>query len=43
MNSKLILSEETIVIKDVRRSKKVFLEEVKNEEHVYDTITKRVD
>ena len=43
MNSKLILSEETIVIKDVRRSKKVFLEEVRNEEHVYDTITKRVD
>ena len=43
MNSKLILSEETIVIKDVRRSKKVFLEEVRNDEHVYDTVTKRVD
>ena len=43
MNSKLILSEETIVIKDVRRSKKLFLEEVRNEEHVFDIITEKVD
>ena len=35
MNSKIILRAENIVIKNGRRSKKLFLEEIKNEEHVY--------